>query len=86
MYLQVKSLKDQLDTKSIIFSEKIPKRINFLRVPIETLKEHVWTALGEEQTFLSAIGKERMDIIDKLSRFEECQKRLSVIKDDMVKL
>lgn len=86
MYLQVKGLKDRIDIKNNIFSEKLPKRLILLKGTIDKLKESIWSSLLEEQAFLTAIGKEEIDIALKLTRIVECRERLKEVKSNMNKL
>jgi hypothetical protein len=50
------------------------------------LKEKIWSDLGEQQNVLNNLGKDEMDIFQKLDLLLGSREKLSAVKENMVKL
>ena len=45
MFIQIKELKDKLDIKSQIFTQKIAQKLKYFKLDIEKLREKIWKNL-----------------------------------------
>jgi hypothetical protein len=58
MFLTIKELKEHLDIKCLIFSERLPKKMRSFWQIIEEMKESIWQQLYREQGRLIDISRD----------------------------
>lgn len=62
MFVHIKELRDKLEVKTQIFTQRLPGRLKSFRNDIENLKEDIWKKLYAEQSSVIAICKEQLKI------------------------
>lgn len=79
-------MRDKLQIKTQIFTQRLPGKLKSFRNDIENLKEDIWKKLYAEQSNVIAICKEQIKISEVLLKLQECDLKLKDIKEKMDKL
>ncbi len=86
MFVHFKEIRDKLEIKAQVFTQRLPIRLKAFRNDIENFKEDIWKRLYSEQTTLIKLCKEDKNICEKLNGLKLCELNLTKIKENMDKL
>lgn len=86
MQVHVKEMRDKLDIKIQIFTQRLPSRLKAFRNDIDNIKEDIWRSLYAEQSAVIALCKQSIPLRDTLVGLRESDLRLKTIKEKMEKL
>jgi hypothetical protein len=80
MLVHVKEMRDKLDIKIQIFTQRLPSRLKAFRADIDHIKEDIWKGLYAEQSAVIALCKQSIPLGETLIGLRESDLRLKAIK------
>ncbi len=62
MLVHVKEMRDKIDIKIQIFTQRLPSRLKAFRADIDHIKEDIWKSLYTEQTTVITLCKQSIPL------------------------